>query len=90
MALTVVAMAYASLSSMAIVLLTLNGLGWPTLLEQHWAVVLPLLIVGPALYLLERRIHRPEWSRWRQHMDDCSLADVLALRHIPDWRRHRA
>jgi hypothetical protein len=80
------AMAFGSLFGFGIVALTGAGFGWTDLFHNQWMIVVPLLMVGPALLVIESRVHRNEMRRWNDFMRECSLLDVLALRHIPDWR----
>lgn len=52
------AMAFGSLFSVSIVALAGFGFGWPDLLRNQWVIVVPALLVGPALDLIESRVHR--------------------------------
>lgn len=86
LALISTAMAFGSLFSLGVVALAGVGLGWPDLIRNQGVIVVPAVLVGPALFVIESRVHRTEWRRWRAYMHGCSLLDLLALRHIPDWR----
>ncbi len=48
--------------------------------------VVVLLVLSYLGFFLESKVHASEWQRWRQHMDNASLLDILRLRHIP-WLR---
>jgi hypothetical protein len=90
LALSTTAMALGSIFSVGVVVAAAGGRGWPALLRDDWHLLVPCLLVAPLLLLAESRLHREQWRHWRAHMTTCSLLDVLALRHIPDWRGTRA
>ena len=48
--------------------------------------VVVLLVLTYLGFFLESKVHASGWQRWRHHMDDSSLLDILRLRHIP-WLR---
>jgi len=46
-------------------------------------VLVSLFVAAAACYFLESRFHPADWRRWKDHMQDATLLDVLRMRHIP-------
>ena len=84
--LTSIGMAGGALLSTAVVIAALLGTPWRDLVSRYWFLVGPLVFVAPGLMFLDRRQHRAEFDRWSAHQEQCTLLDLLMLRHIPDLR----
>jgi hypothetical protein len=74
---------------------TLAGLAaaghvFPRLPGPWWVFIGACMALVPVLLLIESRVHRFEWRKWREHMESKNAWDIFMGRHIPDLRRKTA
>ena len=62
------------------------GMVYPDLPAAWWPVVGASMVASPTLLLVESRVNRARWNRWRASSQRCSLWDILRGRHIPNLR----
>ena len=75
-----------SATAALLAVLSAAGFVFPALPFRFAVPVYFLMAVGPSCLLIESRLHRREWLRWKEHMQDKSAWDILLGRHIPDFR----
>jgi hypothetical protein len=80
------AMAIAAASCALLATLAAAGMVYPDLPAAWWPVVGASMVASPTLLLVESRVNRARWNRWRASSQRCSLWDILRGRHIPNLR----
>jgi hypothetical protein len=84
------AMAIGALAAAGLAVLAAAGFVFPNLPRGWWIPLGIVFAAGPALLLMESRLHRAEWRQWSRHMEHATVWDIVRLRHIPRLRPDRA
>lgn len=69
-----------------IAVLSAAGFIFPDYPLRLAVLVYSLMVAGPLCLLIESRVHRAEWLRWRKDMQAKSAWDILLGRRIPNPR----
>jgi hypothetical protein len=59
------------------------GTVFPDFPPGWWPPIVLGMVAGPLCLLAESRLHRRQWTEWRDYMADKSAWDILMARHIP-------
>jgi hypothetical protein len=78
---------HAASISLALVILAIMGQPFPDLSPTSWVFFAIGASVSPILVLIESRVHAAEWRAWGRYMEQKTVWDIVAARHIPDLRR---
>ena len=62
------------------------GFVFPELPLRLAVPVYSLIAAGPLCLLIESRVHRAQWLRWKEYMRAKSALDILLGHHIPNLR----
>ncbi|BCS33242.1 hypothetical protein TBR22_A24690 [Luteitalea sp. TBR-22] len=81
------AMAIAAASCALLATLAAAGMVYPDLPAAWWPLIGASMVASPSLALVESRVNRAKWDRWRVSSQRCSLWDILRGRHIPNLRQ---
>lgn len=81
------AMTIAAAGCALLATLAAAGMVYPDLPAAWWPLVGAGMVASPTLVLVESRVSRARWDRWRVSMQRCSLWDILRGRHIPNLRQ---
>lgn len=79
-------MGLAAAQSGAFVVLAAAGWIFPDFPPAWWIPIGLALAGPPILLLIESRVNRAKWIRWRHFMEEATVLDVVTARHIP-WLR---
>src|SRR5690606_11235619 len=80
------ATALAAAQSAAFVVLAAAGWIFPDFPAAWWIPIGLALAVPQILLLVESRVNRAKWIRWRRTAEDASVLDAITARRIP-WLR---
>jgi hypothetical protein len=79
-------MGIGAVGSALLAILATAGHVFPDLPFEWWVPLVVLMISGPLCLFVESRVHRAQWTRWRDYMGRKTAWDILTGRHIPRLR----
>jgi hypothetical protein len=82
-------MAIAAAGSVVLAAMEIAGYRFPFVPWQTWAALGLCIAASGVLFVIESRVHRDAWRRWKVHAENTTVWDALHMRHIPTMHQRK-